>query len=173
MQRRDFIALLGSTFSSTFAAHAQQQTMPVIGYLSGASGPRDPDDGLGQGLAEGGYGLGRNLNIEYRWAEGQFDRLPALAADLTSRRVVLIATATLPAAMAAKAATPTTPVVFVIGEDPVKAGLVASLNRPGGNATPRERFREPTDPKAVGTASANRARCHIDWTARQPQQSQR
>jgi putative ABC transport system substrate-binding protein len=137
MQRRNFIALLGTAFSSTFAAHAQQQTMPVIGYLSGASGPNPPDglDGLGQGLAEGGYVLGRNLNIEYRWAEGQFDRLPALAADLTSRGVVLIATATLPAAMAAKAATPTTPVVFVIGEDPIEAGLVASLNRPGGNAT--------------------------------------
>jgi putative tryptophan/tyrosine transport system substrate-binding protein len=137
MQRRDFIALLGSAFSSTFAAHAQQQTMPVIGYLSGASGPNPADglDGLGQGLAEGGYVLGRNLNIEYRWAAGQFDRLPALASDLTSRGVVLIATATLPAAMAAKAATPVTPVVFVIGEDPVEAGLVASLNRPGGNAT--------------------------------------
>jgi putative ABC transport system substrate-binding protein len=137
MQRRNFIALLGTAFSSTFAAHAaapQQQTMPVIGYLSGASGP-GPEDGFGQGLAEGGYFLGRNLNIEYRWAEGQFDRLPALAADLTSRGVVLIATVTLPAAMAAKAATPTTPVVFVIGEDPVEAGLVASLNRPGGNAT--------------------------------------
>ena len=134
MQRRDFIALLGTAFSSTFPAHAQQQTMPVIGYLSGASSP-GPEDGFGQGLAEGGYVLGRNLNIEYRWAEGQFDRLPALAADLTSRGVVLIATATLPAAMAAKASTPTTPVVFVIGEDPVEAGLVASLNRPGGNAT--------------------------------------
>lgn len=135
MQRRDFIALLGSAFSSTFAAHAQQQTMPVIGFLSGASAPGPDIDGLGQGLAEGGYVLGRNLDIEYRWAEGQFDRLPALAGDLTSRRVVLIATATLPAAMAAKAATPTTPVVFVIGEDPVKAGLAASLSRPGGNAT--------------------------------------
>src|SRR5215469_3548752 len=134
MQRRNFIALLGTVFSSAFAAHAQQQTVPVIGYLSGASGP-GPDDGFGQGLAEGGYVLGRNLNIEYRWAEGQFDRFPALAADLTSRGVVLIATATLPAAIAAKAATPTTPVVFVIGEDPVKAGLVASLNRPGSNAT--------------------------------------
>jgi putative ABC transport system substrate-binding protein len=130
------VVLLGGAFTASRALRAQQKAMPLIGYLSGGSGPRAPDlDGLGQGLAEGGYVLGRNLNIEYRWAEGQFDRLPALAADLTSRRVVLIATATLPAAMAAKAATPTTPVVFVIGEDPVKAGLVASLNRPGGNAT--------------------------------------
>ena len=111
MRRRNFIALLGIAFSSTFAAHAQQQTVPVIGYLTGGSGPGPDIDGLGQGLAEGGYVVGRNLNIEYRWAEGQFDRLPALAADLISRRVVLIATATLPAAMAAKAATPTTPVV--------------------------------------------------------------
>ena len=136
MRRRDFIILLaGAIDEFPSALRAQQKTMPVIGFLSGASGPGPDADGLGQGLAEGGYVLGRNLNIEYRWAKGQFDRFPALAADLTSRRVVLIATATLPAAMAAKAATPTTPVVFVIGEDPVKAGLVASLNRPGGNAT--------------------------------------
>ena len=72
MRRRDFIALLGTAFSSTFAAHAQQQTMPVIGFLSGASGPGPDEDGLGQGLAEGGYVLGRDLNIEYRWAGGHF-----------------------------------------------------------------------------------------------------
>jgi putative tryptophan/tyrosine transport system substrate-binding protein len=120
------------------SAHSQQGAIPVIGFLSGGSrsGPQSPDiDVLQQGLAESGYVVGRDLRIESRWAEGQFDRLSALAADLTSRQVALIATATLPAAMAAKAAGPTTPVVFVIGEDPVKAGLVASLNRPGGNAT--------------------------------------
>ena len=138
MRRRDILALIGGAGVWSLGARAQQQTTPVIGFLSGGwrSGPSSPDnDGLGQGLAEAGYVLGRNLSIQYRWAEGQFDRLPALSADLISRRVALIATATLPAAMAAKAASPTTPVVFVIGEDPVKAGLVASLNRPGGNAT--------------------------------------
>jgi putative ABC transport system substrate-binding protein len=135
MRRRELMLLLGGAMTASRAIRAQQKAMPVIGYLSGGSGPGPDTDGLGQGLAEGGYVLGRNLNVEYRWAEGQFDRLPALAADLTSRGVVLIATATLPAAMAAKVATPTTPVVFVIGEDPVKEGLVASLNRPGGNAT--------------------------------------
>lgn len=138
MRRRDILALIGGAGVWSLGALAQQQTTPVIGFLSGGwrSGPSSPDnDGLGQGLAEAGYLLGRDLSIQYRWAEGQFDRLPALTADLISRRVALIATATLPAAMAAKAASPTTPVVFVIGEDPIKAGLVASLNRPGGNAT--------------------------------------
>jgi putative ABC transport system substrate-binding protein len=120
------------------SARSQQGVIPVIGFLSGGSrgGPQSPDiDGLQQGLGESGYVVGRDLRIEYRWAEGQFDRLSALAADLTTRQVALIATATLPAAIAAKAASPTTPVVFVIGEDPVKAGLVASLSRPGGSAT--------------------------------------
>src|SRR6266851_2184591 len=134
MRRREFVKYAAMAAAAwPVCARSQQQAMPVIGFLSG--GGRGDVDGLRQGLAESGYVLGRDLNIEYRWAEGQFDRLSALAADLTSRRVALIATATLPAAMAAKAASPTTPVVFVIGEDPVKAGLVASLNRPGGNAT--------------------------------------
>ena len=172
MLRRDFIAMLGSAFSSTFAAHAQEQTMPVIGFLSGASGPGPDTDGLGQGLAEGGYVLGRNLNIEYRWAKGQFDRFPALAADLTSRRVVLIATATLPAAMAAKAATPTTPVVFVIGEDPVKAGLIASLNRPGGNATGVSDFVNELVAKRLDLLQQAVPGIALVGTARQSQQSQ-
>jgi putative ABC transport system substrate-binding protein len=137
MRRRELVLLLGGAMTAARALRAQPKGMPVIGFLSGASrDPHAPDmDGLRQGLAESGYVLGRDLSIEYRFAEGQFDRLSALAADLTSRQVALIATATLPAAMAAKAASPTTPVVFVIGEDPVKVGLVASLSRPGGNAT--------------------------------------
>jgi putative ABC transport system substrate-binding protein len=136
-RRRDVIALTAGTAAAwTLGAQAQQKPIPVIGFLAAGSrsGSQTPD-GLGQGLAEAGYVLGRNLNVEDRWAEGQYDRLSALAADLTNRRVALIATQTLPAAVAAKGASPTTPVVFVIGEDPVKAGLVASLNRPGGNAT--------------------------------------
>jgi putative tryptophan/tyrosine transport system substrate-binding protein len=139
MRRRELLEYaIVAAAAWTASARSQQVAIPVIGFLSGGSRdpPRAPDmDGLRQGLAESGYVLDRDLSIEYRFAEGQFDRLSALAADLTSRQVGLIATATLPAAMAAKAARPTTPVVFVIGEDPVKAGLVASLNRPGGNAT--------------------------------------
>jgi putative ABC transport system substrate-binding protein len=130
MRRRELFGYaIGAMAAWTASARSQQAAIPTIGFLSGASrDPPPPDiDGLRQGLAEHGYTLGRDLSIEYRWAEGQFDRLPSLAADLTSRQVALIATATLPAAMAAKAASPTIPVVFVIGEDPVKAGLVASL----------------------------------------------
>jgi putative ABC transport system substrate-binding protein len=152
MRRRELLeyAIVAAT-AWTGSARSQQVAIPVIGFLSGAShDPRPPDmDGLRQGLAESGYVLGRDLSIEYRFAEGQFDRLSALAADLTSRQVALIATATLPAAMAAKAARPTTPVVFVIGEDPVKAGLVASLSRPGGNATGMSDFVNQLVPKRL------------------------
>ncbi len=139
MRRRNFIAGLASaTAALSLAARAQQPTMPVIGYLNGASAAQFPQllAGFHKGLSETGYSEGRNVAFEYRYADGQYDRLPALAADLVSRRVsVIVATAGTPTIRAAKAATSTIPIVFVIGGDPVTFGIVASLNRPGGNIT--------------------------------------
>jgi putative tryptophan/tyrosine transport system substrate-binding protein len=138
MRRREFIVGFVSTMAGwPRDGHAQQSLQPVVGYLSGGTPTSfmHLTDAFRQGLNEAGYVEGRNVAIEYRWAEGQYDRLPALAADLVGRQITLLVATTTPAAIAAKRATSTIPIVFSIGADAIAIGLVESLGRPGGNIT--------------------------------------
>jgi putative ABC transport system substrate-binding protein len=154
MKRREFITLLGGAAAACpFAASGQQAAIPMIGLLSSRSSDESGylTAAFHRGLAESGYIDGRNVAVDYRWADGQYDRLPALAAEMVRRPIaVLVSSGGDPVAMAAKSATSTIPIVFIVGSDPVALGLVASYNRPGGNATGINILTNALEPKRLG-----------------------
>jgi putative ABC transport system substrate-binding protein len=152
MKRRDFITLLGGAATWPIGANAQQPAMPVVGFVNAASpgGSYPPLPAFLKGLGETGFVEGRNATIEYRWAEGHYERLPALIGDLVQHKVSVIAATSTPAAVAAKMATTTIPIVFEIGADPVELGFVASLSQPGGNLTGVVNFTAELGSKQLG-----------------------
>jgi putative ABC transport system substrate-binding protein len=151
MRRREFITLLGGMLAWPLAARAQQATIPVLGFVNPTTAQSfaRPLSAFLKGLSETGYVEGRNVAIEYRWAENRNDRLAAMLADLVCRQVSVIAATSTPAALAAKAATTTIPIVFEMGSDPIQLGLVASLSRPGGNITGVTQLVQEVTPKML------------------------
>ena len=150
LQRREFIAALGGAAAWPLATQAHQRALPVVGFVPGSSPVAGFGDAFRKGLNEAGFIEGQNVTVEYHWLDGRFDRLPSVMNDLVRRRVAVIATGGNLAAQAAKAATTTVPIVFGVGEDPVKLGLVANLARPGGNATGTNFFTQEVEAKRLG-----------------------